>query len=525
MMPHKGNFLAVTLLFGALALVSEAQVRPPHIISLIADDLGWGSVEYHRTSEDDPKHEVQTPNINVLVAGGIELDRLYAYKSCSPSRCSFQTGRLPVHVNLNDDSPQVFNPADPMSGFAGIPRNMTCIASKLKQAGYQTHMVGKWDAGMAIRGVSTPAGRGYDSSLNYFHHTNDYWSQVEDGYVDLYDTIAPAYSLNGTARNTSLGPLTAFEEYTFASRALDIIDKHDPNVPLFLNYNFHLPSEPLQSWDTAYDLFTPIVVDDYFHSRQTYTSMVFVMDLVVGNITNLLKAKGMWENTIITFHSDNGGASFSSLNHTGNNYPLRGSKTSNWEGGVRVPGVIAGGYLEQHAPKMIGKKITGLAHVADFYATFCTLAGVNPNDTAAAAAGLPPIDSISMWDFWTGKVDLSPRMEIHLDMAAAIMGDYKIVTEGENFACWSGPQYPNGTVDPQCRDFEHCENGGCLFNIRDDPLEARNLANQNPLVLREMQEKLEQWNKQAFLPDRGLPSSLAAQQAVRNGGFWGPFAN
>lgn len=61
------------------------------------------------------------------------------------------------------------NPADPVSGFAGVPRNMTGIAAKLKTAGYATHMIGKWDAGMATPD-HTPAGRGYDSSLIYYHH-------------------------------------------------------------------------------------------------------------------------------------------------------------------------------------------------------------------------------------------------------------------------------------------------------------------------------------------------------------------
>jgi arylsulfatase B len=78
-----------------------------------------------------------------------------------------------VHVNMLNLGPETWNPADPVSGFAAIPRNMTGIAAKLKSAGYKTHQVGKWDAGMGTVD-HTPHGRGYDTSFGYFHHDNDY---------------------------------------------------------------------------------------------------------------------------------------------------------------------------------------------------------------------------------------------------------------------------------------------------------------------------------------------------------------
>ena len=95
--------------------------------------------------------EVHTPNLDRLIDDGILLDRHYGIHVCSPSRSSLQTGRLPVHVNMEMDDLdlQMVNPKDPVSGYAGIPRNMTCIAEKLLAAGYSTHMVGKWDVGIA----------------------------------------------------------------------------------------------------------------------------------------------------------------------------------------------------------------------------------------------------------------------------------------------------------------------------------------------------------------------------------------
>lgn len=104
---------------------------------------------YHRADAGlPPSPEVSTPNIDHLARSGIELSRHYAFKSCSPARCSFQTGRLPVHVLDANTVPESFNPNDTVSGFAGIPRNMTTIAWHMKAAGYRTHFVGKWDAGM-----------------------------------------------------------------------------------------------------------------------------------------------------------------------------------------------------------------------------------------------------------------------------------------------------------------------------------------------------------------------------------------
>lgn len=86
---------------------------------------------------------MKTPRMDELVRSGIELDRAYSYQFCSPTRSSLQSGRYPTHVNDKNMDVTVHNPSDPMSGFAGIPRNMTGIASKLKQAGYLTHQVGK----------------------------------------------------------------------------------------------------------------------------------------------------------------------------------------------------------------------------------------------------------------------------------------------------------------------------------------------------------------------------------------------
>ena len=194
----------------------------PHIVFLFCDNVGWSNLGYHRSV---PTKEVVTPNIDALARTGLELDRMYTYKFCSPSRSSLLTGRLPMHVNIYNS-----NPAQP---GAGIPIGMTLISEKLTsvgtmcsarcvctcslissrtvcllsllvpfQVGYESHFVGKWHVGMATYN-QTPVARGFKSSLGYFHSENDYFTQERaDGpcrsgeggdkksFVDLWDTSA-----------------------------------------------------------------------------------------------------------------------------------------------------------------------------------------------------------------------------------------------------------------------------------------------------------------------------------------------
>ena len=118
----------------------------PHIVHFLADDLGWADVGYHRAPNDT---DVNTTHIDALARGGVRLERFYTFKYCSPSRSALQTGRNPIHVNVQNVDPDVSNPDDPIGGWQGIPTNMTGIASVLRRAGYRTALVGKWDVGMA----------------------------------------------------------------------------------------------------------------------------------------------------------------------------------------------------------------------------------------------------------------------------------------------------------------------------------------------------------------------------------------
>ena len=510
---HNVSIMIAAVIFLCIAglVVGQPVRQKPHIVLMLVDDWGWANVGYHR---DPPTREVVTPNIDDLVKQGLELDQAYAYKFCSPSRSCLMSGRLPIHVNDLNLAPTNYNPDDPVSGFSAIPRNMTGIAEKMKEAGYATHQVGKWDAGMATPD-HTPKGRGFDTSFGYYHHDNDYYTEVVgpecsgSHIVDLWETDQPAHGINGTGPDN-------YEEGLFKERLLDVVSKHDPNTPLFLYYAPHIVHTPLQVPDDYLQKFS--FIDD--KDRMYYHAMVNYLDDVVGDLVAALKQKGMWDNLLYVTSSDNGGPIYPGGG--ANNYPLKGGKLSDWQGGIRVNSFVSGGYLPE---KMRGQKTDGYVHLADWYGTFCAIAGVDPTDEKAAKAKLPPIDSYNMWPFISGETDTSPRTDIPASINTLISGDFKILVGTVDQAGWTGPQYPNQTKPAggiEAR--EQCGESGCLYNIKDDPEERHNLASSMPEQLKAMQEKLKKYLATYFNPDRGHVSPLACQAAVNKyGGFWGPF--
>ena len=172
--------------------------------------------------------------MDALVKEGIELNRAYAYHMCSPTRSSLQSGRLPLHVNVVNADPTIYDASSASGTGAGIPRNMTTIASKMRSAGYRTVMAGKWDAGMATP-THTPHGRGYDDSICYYHHGNSYWKEETgdltcDIMVDLWDNEKPAWGQQGIAGSEPSYNDSNYEEHVFRERLLHQLaelDRHD----------------------------------------------------------------------------------------------------------------------------------------------------------------------------------------------------------------------------------------------------------------------------------------------------------
>jgi len=536
---------ALCHLYVAFANTSDSIHTKPHIFLVLVDDLGWANLGNRAGGGNGSTtvEEAVTPNIDALVKSGVRLNRHYTYNYCSPSRASLQSGRLPIHVSFNNDDPTIYNPANNVSGFSGIPTQMTGLAEKMKEAGYETHMTGKWDAGMATW-AHTPMGKGYDTFYGYYHHANDYYTQQittastgradiceknGDFLVDLWDTQGPAHGQNGTL----------YEEELFSSNTLRVIAEHDPADPLFLFHSFHLIHTPLEIPKENETKFS-FLKDE---TRRLYAAMVHYMDTELGTFVDALKQKGMWDNMLMVLSSDNGGPIYSGpltegINGGANNIPLKGGKLSDWEGGIRVNAFVSGGAVPV---SQRGTELDEYVHIADWYATLCHLAGVNASDERAAAAGLPEVDSVNQWSLLAGQSEAPLRTNMHISKKAYIEGNYKVITGSTVPASWNPfkrllhpwevpmagywPGYGLKSAFDTGFKYQSCKDG-CLYDIINDPYEYHDLALEQPNVLKHMVDTLDRLNLGVFEPDRGNQTLQACAVGMdKYKGFYGPFVD
>jgi len=402
--------------------------------------------------------------------------------------------------------------------------------------------------------------------------------------MDLWCSGEPCWGQNGTSyrmgRNGQVvGDAAHYGDAVFAAEAMRIIGAHDARVPLFFYIAFQNNHEPLEAPDEYIEMYP----SSWRQDRRWYAAMTTYWDAMLGNITGLLRSKGMWEDSLVVLTTDNGGPAYwttpdvernwpplvpgakKGYAHGGgaNNWPLRGSKVSNWEGGTRGASFVSGGFLPE---AVRGTVLDEQLHVTDWYSTFCHLAGVDPEDPNKVGTrsdgtkfDLPGIDSINMWGLISGSERKSPRREIPvcIDMplqrgaTALIVDDYKLLLGPQAFSYWQGPAFPNGTDSAaygrwpphNMADCGRAEirignvtiqkmDGGCLFNIREDPGETRDLAGDLPDVLERLKRRYLELKPTAL--DQ-VPVLLAARHRTqlyhpnwermlrRNRGFVGPW--
>lgn len=544
-------------------VVPTAFSSPPSFLILILDDYGWNNWGIHASSQPNSA-EIQTPNLDALARQGVILDRHYTFKFCSPSRSALHTGRNPIHVNsLNSDLSSV-NLSDPVSGFAGIPRNMTAFPQKLQAAGWGTQQAGKWHLGLATPD-HTPHGRGYNHSLSYLDGANDHWVQTTGDwcgsgqYTDLFGSRSPAFGLNSSwacSQKNQL-PTCHYEDDLFTNFTVQRIQDHDPTQgPLmvyFAPHAVHMPLEIPQGW---LDKFSNISTDS--KPRQLYSAMTNYMDFHVGEVLEAWRAKGLWDTSFVFVSADNGGPIYGGGSGCrscdgdagANNYPLRGGKHSNFEGGVRVNAFVSGGLIP---PSQRGTTLTHLTAMEDLYKTILGLAGVDAFDERGGAAGLPPVEGYDLWPLLSGANATPPRTEVWLGSTAPMNGVYggggvgvgatpptfvqgiidkdgwKVLHDVIDNAARQGPFYPNATTashpwNNTAVDCGTMEAPTCLFNVFDDPTESNNVYLQHPDVVAALSARMKELQTTVFSPDRGSPSQLACKASQETwGGFVGPF--
>ena len=507
----------------SMLLVSAHSKPLPNIIAFFGDDMGWSNAGWHNNN-------TQTPFMDELIKSeGIELDRHYVFFYCSPTRTSLMTGRLPLHVTENN------NYACGLNGPA--PLEMTFISQKMKSAGYVTRQIGKWHMGGSATLSATPVGRGFDSSFGYLMGAEDHYknTNVQCGscgkHVDLWRSDRPAYGENNTMYSSQL----------YGQEVEKVLRAHDQSSPLFMylaSQDAHAPNQPGKYANLYSKEYTEAFID--------YNGMISGVDDLMRNLTNTLKELNMWNNTLVLFSSDNGGPSSKKVSGSAaNNYPLRGGKHTSWEGGHRAISFVSGGVVPKERR---GTKLEGYIHVADWYTTFCSLAGVDPHDPKAVAAGYPDIDGLDMTEYVLGSnlSVVSPRNEVPLssmyadhprDMsppingsAALIVGKYKLVRFPQPYCIWQGYVYPNSSTDHKNEPDCSCGEEGCLFDIISDPGEHNDLKKSLPEKHAELLSRAQVLDKESIEYGRqpnwrgSVNITLACEQVHKNGGFWGPYS-
>ena len=344
----------------------------------------------------------------------------------------------------------------------------------------------EWHLG-ARQWPNLPANRGFDHHFGFLtggedHYTQAAYEAAVAGHkpVDLWQGHAPAFGRNGTYSCT-----------LYAEEARRLIAAHDASKPLFLYAAFQNTHAPYQCPDRYLD---PRVD---FAGRQKMQGMLTCVDEATGNLTSALRSKDMWDSTLMLWSADNGGPQY----WNANNWPLRGGKGTDFEGGVRAAAFVAGGALGLPA----GSRIDHPIHIADWYATFCRLAGVEASDDAdAVVEGLvPQIDSVDQSELLRTVSARAARTEVPISHQALIVGELKLVlnttwVEGVSSGYWTGPTWPEDAAHRPLEPDPGCPHGGCLFNLTLDESEHVELSATMPRERERLAARLEAIMKTKF---------------------------
>ena len=427
--------LALVALSSATSAAAQATSQRPHIVYIVADDLGWKDVGYHGS-------DIRTPHIDKLAQDGARLEQFYVQPMCTPTRAALMTGRYPFRYGLQ-------TLVIPTPSKYGLPTDERLLPQALKEAGYKTAMVGKWHLGHADRKF-WPHQRGFDYHYGSMVGEVDYFTHSSANVRDWYRNDRPIKE-------------QGYVTQLWGKDAVAQINAHDPKTPLFLYLAFTAPHSPYQAPKEYLDLYATIKDP----TRRAYAAMITCMDDEIGKVVAALDRKKMRDNTIIMFMSDNGGnqsamlagdADVSKLKLPADNSPYRGGKGMLYEGGTRVPA------LANWPGRIKPGEVKEVMHVVDMFPTLAGLAGASVSEGK-------PLDGLDVWPSLSeGKP--SPRMEVVYNIepfrGAVRRGDWKLI--------WRTP-LPSAIE---------------LYDIAQDPYEQNNRAEQNPQRVAELQKRIEE---------------------------------
>lgn len=427
--------LALLVALSCQALNSHAVGAKPNIIYIMADDLGWKDVGFHGS-------DIQTPTLDGLAQGGMQLQQFYAQPMCTPSRAALMTGRYPHRYGLQ-------LAVIPSAGRYGLPTDEWLLPQALKEAGYKTAIIGKWHLGHADQKF-WPKQRGFDYQYGPLLGEIDYYTHAAHGTTDWF-------------RNNKRVDEPGYVTELLGQDAVSYIRQQDGKQPFFMYLAFTAPHAPYQAPQKYLDQY-PGVSDKF---RKPYAAMISAMDQQIGQLVSALEEKGLRKNTLIVFQSDNGGPRSAEMtgevDTSGGSIPAdnglyRDGKGSFYEGGTRV---VALANWPGHVTA--GSQIDEPIHIVDMYPTLVKLAG-GDTDKSKTLDGLNVWDSIS-----TGAS--SPRSEVVYGIepfrAAVRQGDFKLVLKAA---------LPSKAE---------------LFDIRQDPYEQHDIAGKHPEKVAQLKQRAE----------------------------------
>jgi len=336
------------------------------------------------------------------------------------------------------------------------------------------HFIGKGHLGYQTED-HLPINRGFDSHIGFLGggesysyglpnyenhpivpHDRDFW----DGHMPAESIIDEVY----------------YSTNWYTERAIATIQAHDTSKPLWLHLSYqamHSPWDEVPSWErqTLDSQFCGGLKRTYRNRTgeencRIYADMVSVVDSGVGNVTRALRARGLWEETLVLVTSDNGGIG------PGNNYPLRGQKMEPWEGGIRVAAFLTGGFLPA---QLFGTTSDVFVHIADWYATLASLAGVDPSDRDRSSYD---IDGIDIWPYLIGERGGEPREFLPVSEDAIIwQSRYKLLVNADV------TQDYTENDDRIATNLICTPTSPCLFDLLEDPGEQHNIQAAHPDIV------------------------------------------
>jgi arylsulfatase A-like enzyme len=454
--------LSLSLLL--VAQTARAAERPPNILIIVADDLGYGEL----TCQGNP--QIPTPQIDSLARNGVRFTSGYVSGPyCSPTRAALMTGRYQQRYGHE------FNPGPPQraSEVFGLSLKETTIGDRFKELGYATAWIGKSHLGYLPQ--FHPLKRGFDDYFGFLGGQHDYLDASGDKH-------------NPILRGTNIVENIDYTTDAFGREAVAFIEKHK-DKPWLCYLAFNAVHAPLESIDKYLSRFGNI--ED--KKRRTFAAMLSAMDDAVGTVLQKLREHHLEENTLIFFISDNGGPTGQT---TSGNGPLRGFKAQTWEGGIRVPWMVQ---WKGHIPP---------GQVDDRPVIQMDLL-----PTALAAAGTPArpewrLDGVNLLPYLTGENKGLPHEALYWRFGQQIalrMGDWKLV------------KAPGGGTRAGELAGKATTAGAQLYNLKQDIGEQHNLAEKFPEKLKEMSAVWETWNSELADPAWGPPAANARKAKGKKG--------